>query len=255
MSTKIQTLLATWPTGAVRSISALKALGYSQDLLNSYRYSGWFKSLGEGAIAKSGDEPTLVGALFALQKDLKLSVHFGALTALELQGRAHYMRSGRKKVWLFGEKKRLPKWFTNYDWKADIEYRTGHLFKGAIKDGFKEFKEGQLSILISDELRAMLEFLSLVPNEQSIEEGKDLMLGLSAAHPIRVNTLLKACTSIKVKRLFLLLAQECGHKWINKVDVDNLDLGTGPRNLTPGGKLHKKYKVTVPASILSEVPV
>lgn len=245
--------METWPAGAVRTVSALKELGYSQSLLNRYRYSGWLKSIGGGAVAKSGDEATLVGALFALQKDLKLDVHFGALTALEFQGRAHYVRSGPRTVWLFGSNKTLPRWFTNHDWKAKVEYRSGHLFLNAMEIGLHEFKDGQLSVLISDELRAMFEFLSLVPKEQSIEEAKDLMLGLSSVHPKRVNALLHACTSIKVKRLFLLLAEECGHNWIKKLDLKDLDLGTGPRNLTPGGKFHRKYKVTVPASILSEV--
>lgn len=253
MSTKLQKLLATWPAGAVRTVSALKKLGYSQNLLNRYRYSGWLKSIGEGALAKSGDDPTLIGALFALQKDLKLSVHLGALTALEFQGRAHYMRSGRRTVWLFGEKKRLPRWFTKHDWKAKIEYRSGHLFLDVNKAGLKEYQEGQISVLISDEVRALFEFLSLVPKSQSLEEAKDIMLGLSSVHPKRVNTLLHACTSIKVKRLFLLLAEECGHNWVKKLDLKDLELGTGSRNLTPGGKFHSKYKITVPASILSKV--
>ena len=252
MSTKIQKLLAKWPTGGVRVVGALKKEGYSQDLLNRYRYSGWLNSVGEGALAKSGDEPTLIGALFALQHDLKLSVHVGGLTALELRGHAHYIRTGRRRMWLFGESKRLPRWFTTYNWKLDVQYRSGRLFSNSTKDGLKNYDEGKISVLMSDETRAMFEFLSLVPQEHSIEEGKDLMSGLASVHPARVNSLLKACNSIKVKRLFLLLAEECGHSWMKRVEVEGLDLGTGPRNLTPGGKLHKKYKVTVPASILSD---
>jgi hypothetical protein len=54
-----------------------------------------------------------------------------------------------------------------------------------------------------------------------------------------------------VKRLFLLLAEECRHAWVRRVAIDSIDLGVGPRNLTPGGKLHKKYRITVPTSILS----
>ncbi len=251
MSTLIQKLLATWPTGAVRLVSALKKAGYSQTLLNRYRYSGWLTSVGDGALVKSGDEPTLMGALFALQHDLKLSVHVGGLSALEIRGHAHYVRTGRRRTWLFGESKRLPRWFTAYNWKSDIQYRTGRLFRNSVEEGLKNFDEGKITVRISDDVRAMFEFLSLVPKEHSIEEGKDLMSGLTSIHPVRVNVLLKACTSIKVKRLFLLLAEECGHSWMKRVVVEGLDLGTGPRNLTPGGKLHKKYKVTVPASILS----
>lgn len=252
MKTKLQQILEKWPLGGVRTVSALKKDGYSQDLLNRYRYSGWLKAVGGGALAKSGDEPTLIGAIFALQHDLKLDVHIGALSALELKGKGHYVRGGQKNIWLFGSKKSLPRWFTNHDWKATVQYRSSHLLEKGQNEGLIEFREGNLKVLISDEIRAMLELLSIVPLEQSIEEAKDLMLGLSSVHPAKATALLKSCTSIKAKRLFLLLAEECGHAWMNKIDVKGIDLGSGPRSLTPGGRLNKKYNITVPASIFSE---
>lgn len=254
MSTKIQSILAQWPTGAVRAVAALRSAGYSQGLLNRYRYSGWLESVGGGALAKSGDTPTLIGALFALQHDLKLNVHIGALSALELQGMGHYVRSGKNTTCLFGDRKRLPKWLTNYNWDSDIRYYSSTLFKMGMQEGLVEHRDREICVLISGEVRAMLELLSLAPLEYSIEEAKDLMLGLTSVHPVMAEKLLRLCTSIKAKRLFLLLAEECGHDWALKIALEGIDLGTGPRNLTPGGKLHKKYLVTVPASVFSENP-
>lgn len=252
MRTKIQQILENWPAGAVRTVSALKKLGYSQNLLNRYRYSGWLELLEDGALFRTGDTPTLVGAVQALQKDLQLKVHIGARSSLELKGRAHYFRSGKETLWIFGSEKRLPRWFTKHDWKSNIRYSSAKLFASYSNDGMELFKEGKLEILISDEVRAMLELLSLVPKEQSIEEAKELMLGLSNVHPAHVQKLLILCTSIKVKRLFLLLAEECGHAWVNKVDQKQIDLGSGARNLFPGGKLSQKYQITVPSSLFSD---
>ncbi len=252
MNTKIQQLLSNWPTGAVRTVSALKRADYSQDLLNRYRYSGWLKSVGDGALAKSGDTPTLFGALFALQHDLKLNVHIGARSALELQGMGHYVRSGKRTTSLFGDKKRLPKWFMNYNWESDIRYSSSGILAAGTQEGLVEYREREICVLISGDIRAMIEILSFAPLEYGLDEAKDLMLGLTSVHPLAAQKLLRQCKSIKAKRLFLLLAEECGHDWALKIDLKGIDLGTGPRNLTPGGRLHKKYLVTVPASVLAE---
>lgn len=253
MSTKIQQLIKSWPTGAVRTVSALKKLGYSQDLLNSYRYTGWLESVGDGALLKSGDTATLVGAVQALQNDLKLKIHIGARSSLELKGRGHYIRFGKQTVWIFGNQKRLPRWFTQHDWGDKIQYHSGKLFDSYSSAGLELFKEGQIEISISNEVRSMLEILSLVPKEQSIEEAKELMSGLVSVRPQTAQMLLKLCTSIKAKRLFLLLAEECNHAWLNKIDQKQIELGSGPRNLFPGGKLSQKYQITVPGSVFSEV--
>ena len=255
MRTKLHELLAQWPDGGVRVVSSVKKEGYSQSLLNRYRYAGWFKSVGDGALAKGSDTPTIFGAVSALQNDLKLEIHVGGLSALELRGYAHYVRAGLKKVWLFGREKKLPKWFTHYKWNEEVEYRTKDLFDRKLEDTFVEYVDLRNGprVRVSHEARAMFEYLSLVPRDGSVTEAKELMQGLTAAPPVMVNKLLSACTSIKVKRLFLLLAEECGHAWMKRVDVASIDLGKGNRNLTRGGRLHPKYKITVPASIFSEV--
>ena len=57
----------------------------------------------------------------------------------------------------------------------------------------------------SDE-RAILEFLQDVPTKVSVYEADALMQGLANLRPNRVTALLRACQSVKVKRLFLALA-------------------------------------------------
>ncbi|MFN5063478.1 MAG: type IV toxin-antitoxin system AbiEi family antitoxin domain-containing protein [Pseudomonadota bacterium] len=50
------------------------------------------------------------------------------------------------------------------------------------------------------------------------------------------------------KRLFLALADAAGHAWMRNLDSMWIDPGRGPRTLVRGGKLHTKYKITLPES-------
>lgn len=62
-------------------------------------------------------------------------------------------------------------------------------------------------------------------------------------------TLLQACRSVKDKRLFLVLAERHQRAWLSRLDMAKVDLGTGKRMLVPGGKLHPKYRITLPAGL------
>jgi hypothetical protein len=252
MATRIQNLIHTWPQGAVRAVSALRREGYSLPLLAKYKQSSWLASIGEGALIRSGDTPSLFGGLYALQHDLRLNVHLGALTALELLGRAHYLREHSSKFWIFGETKRLPKWFTHYDWKGEIHYCSTQLFPYSEREGIEEYQYGSFRVFISSELRAIFEVLSLVPQRVSLEEGRELVLGLNAAHPKSIMKLLHVCRSIKVKRLFLALSDLAGHQWVEKINLSNVNLGTGSRTFVSGGRLHSKFGITLPKSFYSE---
>lgn len=252
MASKIQKLIGTWPEHAVRTVAALKKLGYSQDLINCYRYSGWLTSVGEGAVTLSKNEVTLYGAFYALQQDLKLNVHVGGISSLELKGRAHYIRSGRQTVWIFGEVQRLPAWFLKFKWKEKL-HLVGDRFHSSYRlEGLEPWSEDYSKVLVSGEIRSMLELLSLAPKEQSIEEAKELMMGLTNAHPKVVQKLLLGCKSVKAKRLFLLLAELCGHRWVERLDRKVINLGKGARHLVSGGKFDSKYQITVPKTLYAE---
>ena len=252
MSTKLQSLLTTWPTNTVRTVAALKAEGFSQSLISKYKHLGWLSSFGDGAVIKRGDTPTILGGLYALQHDSGLSVHLGGLSSLELLGRAHFVRLGAQRVWLFGVPKRLPRWFTNHDWGGELNYTSAALFSDMHSETLIEYRVGGFVVRISNELRAVFEVLTFVPDRLGVEEAGQLVRGLTASNPRKVSELLRACKSIKAKRLFLALADAAGHAWMRHLDLTSVDLGRGPRTLVRGGKLHKKYKITLPESFLSE---
>jgi hypothetical protein len=75
------------------------------------------------------------------------------------------------------------------------------------------------------------------------------MQALGNLRPGHVTTLLRACTSVKVKRLFLALAERHRHPWLPHLNLDGVDLGKGKRMLEPGGKLHPKYLITLPVDL------
>ncbi|MCK4865622.1 MAG: type IV toxin-antitoxin system AbiEi family antitoxin domain-containing protein, partial [Gammaproteobacteria bacterium] len=58
--------------------------------------------------------------------------------------------------------------------------------------------------------------------------------------------LLEDCNSIKVKRFFMWLAEYNQHKWVERLDLTNVDFGKGKRTLFKGGVFNKKYQITVP---------
>ena len=247
---KLQRLLASWPNGAVLTTAGLKGRGYSHVLLNQYRTSGWLVSAGRGALTRAGDQIDWRGGLYALQEQLKLPIHLGGKSALDHQGSAHYLKLGTGSVTLFaGPGTRLPAWFLQHEWGVTVTLYTTNLFSDDV--GLTSENAGGFSIAISSRERAMFEMLYLVPQSETLEEAKLLMGGLTNLRPHIVQHLLESCSSVKVKRLFMLFAEELKLPWVKRLNLDLIDFGTGARTLVKGGKLHPKYHITLPANLFS----
>jgi len=73
-----------------------------------------------------------------------------------------------------------------------------------------------------------------------------VMGNLATLRPEVVQPLLEACGSVKVKRLFLYLAERHGHDWFAKLDPGKVDLGKGKRMIVPKGRYDARYQITVP---------
>jgi hypothetical protein len=81
----------------------------------------------------------------------------------------------------------------------------------------------------------------------------DMMFeGATTLRPSLVMTLLSGCKNVKVKRLFLWFADRQQHQWFKRLKVSAIDLGSGKRAIAKGGKLDKKYLITVPAEYVNE---
>lgn len=246
--TKINQLLNASPQGAVLLSAWLARQGYSPDLQKRYRKSNWLDSLGNGAMMRAGDTVDYYGALYALQTQAELHVHPGGTTALSLLGKSHYLELSPNRAVLFGGgRETLPKWFRDHDWKVAMEYHPTSFLPDDV--GLQDFEVKNFSIKVSSPARAMLECLYLAPEKQDLLECFELMEGLNNLRPKVVQELLEQCTSIKVKRLFLYLADKAGHEWLRYLDLQKIDLGSGKRSLVKNGVYFAKYQITVPKEL------
>jgi len=71
---------------------------------------------------------------------------------------------------------------------------------------------------------------------------------LVALRPDIVQGLLAECQSVKVKRLFLYMAEKHEHAWLSNLDLSKVDLGKGKRVIISNGRYDRKYQITVPAN-------
>ncbi len=243
--TKINKLFNTTPSGVVLLSSWLTEQGYSLDLQKRYKKSKWLSSIGTGAVIRHGDNVDYYGAIYALQKQAGMSVHVGGRSALALQGKSHYLNMTSGRVVLFGGgKEKLPAWFKRHDWGVRLDHFATSFLPADI--GVVDFERPNFSIKISSPARAMMECLYLVPKHQEFYESYELMEGLNTLRPKLVQELLESCSSVKVKRLFLYLAEKCGHDWVEYIDLTKVDLGSGKRALVKSGVYIGKYQMTVP---------
>lgn len=244
---KINQLLKLCPPRAVILSSWLKRHGYSSDLLKIYRASNWFKSIGIGAMIRSGDSVGYTGAVYALQTQANFPIHIGAHSALSLLGKSQYLElSNTPTIKLFAaEGTKLPVWFKNYDWKVKLEFYTTSIIPSEL--ALTEYDiNGNFKVKISNPARAIMECINLASNTQDYIECYELMEGLNNLNPKTVQLLLENCSSIKIKRMFLFLAEFQKHEWFNYLHLEKIDLGQGKRSLIKNGAFDSKYQITIP---------
>ncbi len=260
--------------GLLAETSWLEEHGYSRPLLAKYVRSGRLQSPTRGVYRRPGPPLKWQHVVASLQLLDENYLHVGGRTALVHRGLAHYVQmSGAQTIALYGPGA-PPPWVNKLGLRERFVYRSDAML-GALRawrngegvlHGFDErpLAQGKLDefglreekwgawdwpLVFSNEERAILEVLQDVPAHESVYEADVLMQGLANLRPQRVMGLLKACASVKVKRLFLALAERHGHAWFKHLDEKSLDLGSGKRMLVPGGKLHPKYLLTLPADL------
>jgi hypothetical protein len=260
--------------GLLAPTSWLEKRGYSRALLSKYVASGYLASPARGVYRRPGPALKWQHVVASLQLLACSYFHVGGRTALVHRGLGHYVRmSGPETIMLFGPGA-LPGWVNKLKLRERLVVRSDAMFAalrvrrdehGAPVDfhgkplprhvltdyGLSRFTWGAWDwpLWYSSEERAILEVLQDVPVRESVYEADVLMQGLANLRPQRLMRLLSVCTSVKVKRLFLALAERHAHPWFKHLDVTKVDLGRGKRMLVPGGKLDPKYLLTLPADL------
>ena len=245
---KINRLLRVWPHGTVAVLRWLEKQGIYQQLVHTYEKSAWIQRIGQGAYMRMGDTIHWTGALYTIQTQMDLPIHVGGKTALEMQGYAHYLPLGQSAiVGLFGTPgTRLPTWFQQYNWGVTLRYTTTKLIANTVDVGLTQKDMGTYAITTSTPERAIMEVLYGIPRHASFDEAALLMEGLTTLRPRVLQELLVQCRSVKIKRLFMVLAEECNHAWVKKLDVSQVDFGKGKRMMVKGGRFDAKYNITIP---------
>lgn len=96
---------------------------------------------------------------------------------------------------------------------------------------------------------AFLECLLLAPEQYNYIDLYYIMEQLTALRPEVLQSLLENTDNIKVKRLFLYMAQKAGHYWFQTFDKSKIELGTAKRKLTANGIYIPEYKITIPKEL------
>ena len=245
-TTKLNLLMNSAPKEAVILSSYLVDKGISHDLQKSYVRNGWLKRIGRGAFVFSDTSPSLEGALYSTWAQAKQSLHLGGLSALRMHGYSHFIQLDSTSIVEQVFKRpsdTKPTWFTQEILKRKFDVHSSTFIDNNI--GIELFPHRDYAIPVSLPERAILEYLYLCPKEGSLSVAYHMMDMLVALRPDLLQILLNKCNSIKVKRLFLYLAETQNHAWLDVLDATTIDLGSGKRVITPGGKLNTKYQIII----------
>lgn len=250
----LNNLLKDLPEGVVVPSAWLTERGISPQLVRKYVASSWLITLAHGAYARPALPVDWQGAVLALQRLAQQPIHVGGLSALNLHGLAHYLPLGgesRIHLWNHGSGlTRLPAWISAISLPQQFVLHRQRLFEAAIAgEGLAHVSTHvrDWTLTASSPERAILEVLNLVDDTPaSFTHAAELFEGLSALRPALVQQLLESCRSIKVKRLFLFLATRQDAPWSRKLKVDRVTIGYGKRLVTRGGRLDRKFSITVP---------
>jgi hypothetical protein len=243
---RVNQRLLTVPPGAVLTSAWLSENGISNKLADYYVRSGWLHRVGDGAFTVQSETPNWHGAVFGLQQGGR-TVHPGGRTALELTGHAHFIPMGdRYPIYLFSlPTERLPVWITKLSWSERVRHHRTSFLPADL--GLQVFNDNAVAIRISTPERAIFELLEYrTLDDSSYEHANLLFESLRTLRPKLVQSLLEACTSIRVKRLFLHLAEKHDHAWFKQLVLAKVSLGSGKRMLFAGGRFDSKYLITVP---------
>ena len=248
MATKINTIRQLIPTGGVLTSAWLASQNIQRGEQTKYVHSGWFVRLTQGVYQFAGDDALLYTALATYMGQTDCRCHVGASSALDLRGYTHFLALAKPQAFLFTTKEdKLQKWLGAREWDMDIRMVGTSVF--AEECGIESYEINGYQLRISSLERAIMECLYLFPKCFALMDTYYVMEMLTTLRPKLVSELLQKCTSVKVKRLFLYMAEKANFPWFKALKLEDVDLGSGTRSLVTGGVLNTKYKITIPKEL------
>lgn len=239
------------PYGQLATRQWLLQKGLSRHALDNAVKSGKLRALARGVVARPGVPLTWQGLAASLNRIYTEPVYVGGLTALVQAGLGHNL-SMKKRIHFYSAAP-CPAWLEKLPLDEEISWHgTRRLWQqdGLEKaNSLKKEPTGEAYFLLAAVEQAWLEVLADVPGNTSFEHADQLMQGLTALSPNRLDALLRVCRNVKVKRLFFFFGNRYQYSWFNKLDRNDYDLGRGKRVVEKGGKLDSEFLITVPEEL------
>ena len=246
LQNKLNQLLLLNIKGGLLFSEWLKKNGYSDQLVGKYRKSGWFMSLAKGVMYRTGDTLSAYAAIYCYNKQLQKEFRVAAHSALELYGFNHYVPMGKPLLMIAYPKQNIPEWMIGDSFDRIIKPFSTTAFLN-IQTTTVEVEK--LKLLVSSPEQAFMECLLLAPMQYSYMDLYYIMEQLTSIRPENVQHLLEAINNIRVKRLFLYMAEKAGHYWFDMLDFSSMDIGASKQQLVENGVYISKYKITIPKEL------
>lgn len=262
-SEKLKKVLDAVPAGYLVDARWLTSQGIAYESFRDYVKRGWLERVSRGVFRRpvpNGSASSLIDwkiCLLSMQHIMGHDLHVGGTTALAQCGYEHYLRLGSQApVWVYGNA--IPGWLGKLPLNASIKTRRTSLFTdpslGLAKgDGRAESAlPWDWALRMSTPERAILETLDELPDHESFHNADVIFESLVTLRPKMLSALLHDCRKIKVRRLFFVFADRCGHPWRKRLDPADFDLGSGDRALVKSGRMHPRYRIMVPAEFVGK---
>ena len=280
-SEKLKFLLDAVPPGFLVDGRFLRAHRFQSKSIADYVSRDWLERIGWGVYrrplpsnlmipdqasasisAESSDRVSAVPwpvAVVSMQRIMGYDFHVGGVSALQMLGHVHHLPLGSEQtLHLYGE---TPSWLKRISLDMQPLTHTRALFAGDATVGVVDADRNMVttnpdlsvwhySVKTATPERAILEAIDQLPSHTTFDAIDQLFQGLTMLRPKLLMQLLQACRSVKVKRLFLVFTDHHRHAWREHLDFSRVRLGSGPRALVGGGKLHPTYRIAVAESYL-----
>ncbi len=239
---KIDRLLRIGTKNGLYFSEWLKKNGYSDQLISKYRQSGWLTALSKGVMYRTGDELSAYAAVSCYNNQLDRQLRVAAHSALELYGFNHYVPMGKPILMVAYSGVSVPKWINNDCFDRTIKAFETNAFTPVQTTTIQA--EG-VDLLVSSPEQAIMECLLLAPEQYNYMDLYYTMEQLTSLRAEKVQTLLETVKNMRVKRMFLYMAEKAGHYWFEMLDMSKIDIGTSKMQLAENGVYVGKYRMTV----------
>lgn len=243
---KLNRILQIRNNGGLLFSAWLRRDGYSDQLLKQYRTAGWLCSLANGVMYRTGEKLSAYAAIASYNEQCGKHYRIAAHSALELFGYYHYVPMGKPVLIVAHHDMHTPSWM-----RGDKFDRTISAFS---TDTFGELQEEEVqadgrNVISSSPEQAFMECLLLAPKRYALMDLYYIMEQLTSLRVDKLQRLLETTKSLKVKRLFLYMAEKAGHYWFDEIDTSRIELGTSKLQIVKGGVYDPKYKITIPKEL------